>query len=119
MPRISNETTFGSRIFTTIRPQNGNVPAMLRLKDDTLSLGERTVISIGASQSAVEDRTVAVGNVTIARPRIDEEGNALPSDRVVIKTRSAGADDATLLADVRAFVNSDLFEQALAGEEQF
>lgn len=119
MPRISDTIAInGTRKYKAVRPQNGDTPATFREVADkpTVSL---SLLNLGVTQDKTRNRV----RMSLIQPQVNAEGVTTDTNRADVTIRLAHVTSLTNLAqfkaDFRAFVASDEFDEAIAGEQQY
>lgn len=120
MPRISDTILIGAdRNYKAVRPQNGDTPATFREVASKPSIA-LCLLNLGVTQ----DKTRTRVKMSLVQPQLNaEKAIVVENNRADITVRLSNATSATDLgqfkADLRAFINSDEFDKALAGEQQY
>lgn len=119
MPRISDTIVInGTRNYKAVRPQNGGTPATFRevANKPTVAL---SLFNLGVTQDKTRNRV----RMSLVQPQVNAEGVTTDTNRADVTVRLAQAtslaDLAQFKADFRAFVASDEFDEAIAGEQQY
>lgn len=119
MPRISDVINVDvNRQYKAVRPQNGDTPATFRevAVKPTIAL---SLLNLGVTQDKLRTRV----RLSLVQPQINAEGIATDTNRADVTIRLANAtslqDLAQFKADLQAFIASDEFEEAIAGEQQY
>lgn len=119
MPRISDTIAIGvDRKYKAVRPQNGETPATFREMANKPSIA-LSLLNLGVTQ----DKTRTRVRVSLVQPQLNAEGIVADTNRADITIRLANS---TLIAnldqfkaDLLAFVDSNEFSLAMAGEQQY
>lgn len=120
MPRISDVIAMGhDRKYKAVRPQNGETPATFREVADKPSIA-LSLLNLGVTQ----DKTRTRVRVSLVQPQLNAEGTVVAdTNRADITIRLANstpvADLDQFKIDLLAFVDSNEFALALAGEQQY
>lgn len=119
MPRISETIVInGTRNYKAVRPQNGDTPATFREVADkpTIAL---SLLNLGVTQDKLRTRV----RMSLVQPQLNAEGIVADTNRGDITLRLANttslADIAQFKADLRAFIDSNEFDDAIAGGQQY
>lgn len=119
MPRISDVISIDdNRNYKAVRPQNGDTPATFREVADkpTIAL---SLLNLGVTQDKSRTRV----RLSLIQPQINAEGVTTDTNRADVTIRLANSTSLTDLAqfkaDLKAFIQSDEFEEAIAGEQQY
>lgn len=119
MPRISDTIAISvDRKYKAVRPQNGETPATFRemANKPTIAL---SLLNLGVTQDKSRTRV----RISLVQPHLNAEGIVADTNRADITIRLANstttADIGQFKADLYAFVNSNEFSLAMAGEQQY
>lgn len=119
MPRISDVIGIANnRKYKAVRPQNGETPATFREVANKPAIA-LSLLNLGVTQDKARTRV----RVSLVQPQLNAEGIVADTNRADITIRLANS---TLVADLDqfkidllAFVDSNEFALALAGEQQY
>lgn len=119
MPRISNAIQVNSdRQYKAVRPQNGDTPATFREVANKPMIA-LSLLNLGVTQDKSRTRV----RLSLVQPQINAEGVTTDTNRADVTIRLANAtllkDLAQFKADLKAFIASNEFEEAIAGEQQY
>lgn len=119
MPRISDSISIdATRKYKAVRPQNGDTPATFRevATKPTIAL---SLLNLGVTQDKSRTRV----RLSLIQPQINAEGVTTDTNRADVTIRLANATSLQDLdqfkIDLKAFIASDEFEEAIAGEQQY
>lgn len=119
MPRISDTIVInGTRNYKAVRPQNGDTPATFREVAAKPSI-VLSLFNLGVTQDKTRNRV----RMSLIQPQLNAEGIVVDTNRADVTLRLANttslADLTQFKADLRAFIASGEFDEAIAGNQQY
>lgn len=119
MPRISDAIQVDSnRQYKAVRPQNGDTPATFRevARKPTIAL---SLLNLGVTQDKLRTRV----RLSLIQPHINADEVIVDTNRADVTIRLANTTSLLDLdqfkTDLKAFIDSNEFEEAIAGEQQY